>query len=275
MRIRLLSRPLLRPDRRRRHPRRRGARAGRRLPPAFALAAFLLAAWAPAWGGTLILRPGEDLTRTHLEELLNGLLPPPSEGVRRELKVHRPALPLPNTAPGPIRIATADWRHDRRTGRFRLVLTAELLDGSDSSRITVLGELRERVPVPVPRRPLPAGTLVGPGDVETAWLSLSALPEDVVSDARELVGREALRPLWPGRPVRTADLAAPRLVRRGETLTLVLRRPGLEITAVGRALDDGAMGEVVRVMNLDSRRVIRARVSGPREAVPLAAETGS
>lgn len=262
-------------------PLRHGRTGGRRAPGwarralSLLLALCLVAAAQVGRAGTLLLQPGEDFTRRHLEGLLAELLPPAAPGVRRELVVYRPALPLPNTASRPIRIAATDWHLDARTGHFRLVLAAELADGSAGSRIPVAGELRERVAVPVPRRPLPAGTLVEAADVETAWLPLAALPEDVVADAQRLVGREALRPLWPGRPVRAADLGTPRLVRRGETLTLVLRRPGLEITAVGRALDDGAAGEVVRVMNLDSRRVVRARVSGLREAVPLATETGS
>jgi len=241
--------------------------------PALVLALWSVVACAlPGAAAPLVLQPGEAFTRAHVERLVADLLPPARPGVRRELVILRPALPLPNGADRAIRIAPSDWELDPATGSFRLVVEAVLADGSAGSRIPVAGELRELVPVAVPRRPVRAGEHITAADVETAWLRLRELPEDTVADADALIGREALRPLWPGRPVRAGDVGAPRLVRRGETLTLVLRRPGLELTALGRALDDGVQDAVIRVMNLDSRRVVRARVTGPREAVPVERE---
>ena len=50
-------------------------------------------------------------------------------------------------------------------------------------------------------------------------------------------------------PVRASDLTEPRLVRRGQPVTIVLRSGALSITATGRALADGALGEPVRVFS--------------------------
>ena len=62
-------------------------------------------------------------------------------------------------------------------------------------------------------------------------------------------GLEARRTLRSGMPVRASDLAEPRLVKRGEPVTIVLQTGALSITAAGRALADGALGEPVRVFS--------------------------
>ena len=78
------------------------------------------------------------------------------------------------------------------------------------------------------------------------------------------MGREARRVLAAGRVVRAADLAEPRLVTRGQAVTMVYAGGGgLEITALGEALDHGSRGGIVRVVNPASRLVREAVVVGP------------
>ena len=62
-------------------------------------------------------------------------------------------------------------------------------------------------------------------------------------------------------------LAAPLLVRRGHTvLTTWTPVPGLMVSARLEALDDGRMGDTIRLRNRDSGRVLSALVSGQNQA---------
>lgn len=67
--------------------------------------------------------------------------------------------------------------------------------------------------------------------------------------AEQAAGLEAARTLRSGSPVRARDLAEPRLVRRGQPVTIILRSGALSISATGRALADGALGDPVRVFS--------------------------
>jgi flagella basal body P-ring formation protein FlgA len=100
------------------------------------------------------------------------------------------------------------------------------------------------------------------------------LRPDVLLAAEEIVGREAERRLAPGRPLRQADLRSPRLVRKGEVVTLLFRRGAIEISAQGRALEDGAEGERVRAANLDSERPVAGLVIGRKRLLVGAPEAG-
>ena len=81
--------------------------------------------------------------------------------------------------------------------------------------------------------------------------------------AAQLVGAEARRPLPAGRVLSERDLQAPRLVLRGRTVQLTYARPGLRLSVQGVAQSDGALGDLVRVVNLDSRRQLQGVVVGP------------
>lgn len=63
----------------------------------------------------------------------------------------------------------------------------------------------------------------------------------------------------------TPPASAERLVRRGEPVTLRLRRGSLTIATTGRALTDGALGARVRVLALATRRTLEGVVEGPGE----------
>lgn len=83
--------------------------------------------------------------------------------------------------------------------------------------------------------------------------------------ADKAVGREALRNLPAGSIVRATDIIAPRLVRRGEPVSVVVRSGALAIATPGRALGGGAAGDLVRVVILSTNRTLDGIVAGQGE----------
>jgi flagellar basal body P-ring formation protein FlgA len=59
------------------------------------------------------------------------------------------------------------------------------------------------------------------------------------------------------------DAGAAAAIRRGDAVTLVYVAPGLQLTARGRALNDAAVGQPVRVVNLQSNVTVEAVATGP------------
>jgi len=86
---------------------------------------------------------------------------------------------------------------------------------------------------------------------------------EVLLELDRVVGQSARRPLRAGEVLRDNDLRAPLLVNRNGLVTIVLRAGGMSLSAQGRALDDGARGDTVRVLNVQSKRTIEAQVIGP------------
>lgn len=83
----------------------------------------------------------------------------------------------------------------------------------------------------------------------------------VASDPMQVVGLEARVAIYPGRPVRLADLGPAAVVERNETVVMIYRQGGLTILSEGRALDRAALGDSVTVMNSTSRQSVQGRVT--------------
>jgi len=117
------------------------------------------------------------------------------------------------------------------------------------------------VQVPVLAHAVARGEIVGPDDFATEPRSpAQARNALAVADA---VGREAARPLPAGTVLRAPDVIAPRLVRRGEAVTITIRSGGLAIATGGRALASAGAGETVRVVSASTNRTLDGVVEGP------------
>lgn len=99
-------------------------------------------------------------------------------------------------------------------------------------------------------------SLIGPLDVAL----VEGDTPGALSDPVDAIGMEARVNLYPGRPIRAADLQPPAVVNRNEIITLQYNQGGLLIVTEGRALDRAGIGERLRVINLSSRSTVTATV---------------
>ena len=104
----------------------------------------------------------------------------------------------------------------------------------------------------VPTRTIRAKEIISATDLELKPQQVTG----VVTDPATLIGQEARIALYPGRPIRVGDVGPPALVDRNDLVVLVFDRQPLSISAEGRALGRGAVGERIRVMNLSSRTTV-------------------
>jgi flagella basal body P-ring formation protein FlgA len=81
----------------------------------------------------------------------------------------------------------------------------------------------------------------------------------------EVVGKVARRALGPGELLGQNSVEQPGLVRSGETVRLLVESGGLRITVLARALQNGRLGDPIKVRNIDSDRVITAVITGRGE----------
>lgn len=109
----------------------------------------------------------------------------------------------------------------------------------------------------VATRAIPARTVLQPDDIAVV---AAAIP-GALSDPGQAVGQATRRIIYPGRPILAADLGPPVMVARNARVRLEFRRGGLAIAAEGRALDEGGLGEGIRVMALGSRSVVQGVVA--------------
>jgi flagella basal body P-ring formation protein FlgA len=173
--------------------------------------------------------------------------------------------------PAPLRLqGAADLRalytyYSARSGRFDI--TFELTDeAAHRSTQRYSGYAVETLPVSVTLRPLARGEVVRAADVTIERRPKVDFREGApaATDPAGLALRHQVR---AGQPLRASDLMRPEIVQRNETVTLIYEAPGLTLTMRGKALDPGAQGDVVSVLNSQSRRTVQGTVAGPARVV--------
>lgn len=109
-------------------------------------------------------------------------------------------------------------------------------------------------------RSLPQGTTIGEGDLRWLRANLARLPRGYFQDEAMLLGRRLKRHVGAAQVLSPDLMEADRLVQRGETVRITAGRRGIRVTMNGVALSDGELGQLIRVRNLSSERVIRGEV---------------
>jgi flagella basal body P-ring formation protein FlgA len=78
----------------------------------------------------------------------------------------------------------------------------------------------------------------------------------------QYIGMSVVRTISSGSAIKPRDVAAPVQVKRNSSVKMIYRLGRLEISATGRALGEGRMGDIITVMNTDSRKRVEGRVTG-------------
>lgn len=150
-----------------------------------------------------------------------------------------------------------------RGGRFEAVIALDDANAANERERSFHGLVQETITIPVPAKPLERGATIAAGDLHTMRLPRIEMQAGIVTEASELAGMAARRALPADQPVRRQDLERPRLVQRNVLVTLVYETAGLSLKVSGRALDHGAKGDTVAVLNTRSKRTVHGVVHGP------------
>jgi flagella basal body P-ring formation protein FlgA len=115
----------------------------------------------------------------------------------------------------------------------------------------------------VPAHAIARGDIIGESDLTYRAVEGNALMDGVATSMDELKGMQARRVLAAGQPLRGEDVRRPVVVAKGQTVTMSFSVPGVEVTAVGRAMSEGGIGDTVTVQNPASFRMVAATVIAP------------
>ncbi len=120
------------------------------------------------------------------------------------------------------------------------------------------------VRIVVPTHDIARGTTISQADLDTKTVDGNLLSGTVTS-ANDIIGMQTRRMLHAGESVRIEDVRRATLVAKGSTVTMIFEAPGITLTAAGRAMSEGGLGETVTVQNPVSFRQVSAIVTGPGE----------
>ena len=181
--------------------------------------------------------------------------------------------------PGDIRLDSSNSgnmqvtavRYEPRNTRFDVTFEIANENGTASTKLRFTGTAVETVEAAVLLRTVERGEVLKSSDVVVERRPKAEVGTDAASRDRT-VGMQARKQLRAGQAMKVADLAKPDLVTRDQNVTLVYESTGLYLTVRGKAMEGGTEGDVVSVMNLQSKRTVSGTVTG-RGQVTVAVAT--
>lgn len=109
---------------------------------------------------------------------------------------------------------------------------------------------------------LERGHVLSPADIGFKKHNISGARGGYVTNPDDVVGLTVKRRVKERQPIGLSQLEAPIMVERGQQVLMIAEQDGIEARTMGEALKKGRKGELIKVKNSSSERVVTAIVDG-------------
>jgi len=134
------------------------------------------------------------------------------------------------------------------------------VDGQTLKTMSVTADIRYLRPVLVARYMLGRGEALEESMVEMAERDITTLRNGYFTELALLQDMQTRRSLAEGAVLTRNHVAAIPVVKRGAAVELVARTNRFSATALGEAMQDGGVGERIRVKNSDSGKILYGQI---------------
>lgn len=177
------------------------------------------------------------------------------------------------------RLSVETGHIDRRLHLARCELPLDLTAASDRSmlqntvvnvacrgtrpwRIYVPVKIALFSPVVVANKSLEHNKIISEDDVRLEERNMAKLHREVYTDIDEVIGKQAKHRIMAGKVMTANAVQMRKMVKRGDTVTLIAQTGVVSVTTVAHAQQDGALGDKINVKNQTSKRLVEAVVIG-------------
>ena len=154
------------------------------------------------------------------------------------------------------------------TSKFSWSANMLIMDGEKTiTAKPISGRYNEEQALPVLNKRVLNGNVITKDDVVMQFFPATKARQDTVTTSEALLGKSPRHMISPNRPVRVGELTSPAVLKKGATVTMRYLTPYMDISTTGEAQEEGTVGDVIRVRNTDSNKIVRATITSPQEVV--------
>lgn len=164
----------------------------------------------------------------------------------------------------PQTVSVENLYYNKSNGQFSVELLAPAHE-ENGQRFKLSGQVHKQVMVPVLKRFKSPGEEIRESDIEYKAERENKVGRNVITDAAMLIGKSPRRSVRSGIPINMSNLGDPVMIGKGKLVAVVLEQGGMFLSVSGRTLESGGEDDVIRVENINSRKVIQAQVINERE----------
>src|SRR5207253_7487115 len=136
-------------------------------------------------------------------------------------------------------------------------------DGASPWTVFVPAQVRLFREVVTTTRPLKRAGIIEPEDVILRERDISLINQGYLTSVDQAIGQKLVRPMVSDQVITLVHMEQAEVVRKGDQVVISVRSGTLNVRMPGEALSNGGLSEQIRVKNLNSQRIIKARVTAP------------
>lgn len=182
-----------------------------------------------------------------------------------EARLTQHPFPLEVVADREVHYKMEDLHVNPQKTRFSASLVFE---DYDVKPIKLGGSLTVMTKVPALTRVINPREKIGESDIE--WITIPArrITKSSITEEEQLIGAEPRNtPLKPGVLLRMTALKRSRAVQKGQIVQVSLTHPKMSLDLKAKTLEDGDIGQIIKLNNLDSNKTFHAKVLEAGRAV--------
>ena len=210
---------------------------------------------------TVVERASQVIQRDEIHDALVQALRDRGAGTNVDIELATNMTGLNIAADSASTVGIEGMSYDLGTGRFVATIAVPANDPT-ATRTRVTGKIFKMVTIPVLSDNKRRGDIIRASDIQWREVRASEIRDHVITEEDELVGMAAKLDIKADAIVSVSQLRRPVLVAKGSLVTIELAQGGMSLTAQGKALDEGSLGDVIRVTNVRSNKLIDAKVNG-------------
>lgn len=162
--------------------------------------------------------------------------------------------------PAGTMMLSADVPYGVRYNTTTNVTVSISVNGQLFSKVALNFNVKLYGQVVVVNRQVSFGEILTTDNVRYERLETGRLGAGYFKDMNKVLGLAARRSLPPGMVVLDTNVNKPLLIKQGNMVNIVAYIGSMEVSATGQAMQDGSEGQLIRVKNINSNKIMSAKV---------------
>jgi flagella basal body P-ring formation protein FlgA len=135
-----------------------------------------------------------------------------------------------------------------------------LVNGREVKKSRIQARVEIYAEVVVARNFLKRNQELGKRDVQLINKNISLLPPDIVTDLKDVLGKQVILSVNSQEILRSSMVEIPPLVKKGDRVILLVENNQFRITTFGEVKEEGRPGDRVKLVNSSSKKEVYGRV---------------
>jgi flagella basal body P-ring formation protein FlgA len=166
--------------------------------------------------------------------------------------------PLPELPNGTTAEIETDLAHNKGPSTIKVVYSHQ---GKVVHRGWVSADIRIKQKVPVATKNLPMGQKITQEEIKFEERDITFVTDSSPSE-EQLIGAKTRRTLRAAQVLLYSDIEREKAVNRGESIDVVSVGSDFIVSMKGVAQESGSVGDMIKVLNANSKKIIMGKVSG-------------